>query len=472
MAKSLQEAPRTSFRLPFGLSFSDPLKADQYDSENLVIGRTSLASEPSAIYLGKLAEFEQMRRNVWLDCHGAHAVYIVGKRRSGKSYTLGVVCEGLVSDSWLRLGQPEQAVLLLDTLNIYGTFHVAAAEGAGGSNDRALWQLPNHVARVRYVAPEVTRPMIAAESTRLTVDPTWLTLEDWCGFFDIDPFADPLGHLLAVVLEAARQRWNDASTRSAGNDSGISEMVDAIDHHPDAGPFEDSTKDALRRRLRAVERLSFLSRGAPSVETLLTAGMITVCQLRDLDDRLRALIVAVLIREIMRSRARADATSRLAAARAGLQSDASESAVPVGGGLPRCWIAIDEAHNYLPSSGSLPSRPVIRRLITEGRNIGLSVIVATQQPSGLDSSIQRNADALLVHSMSMRDDIAAAEGMLNALVPESATWGTSERAAGRVFEKVVRALPQGYCLVSTDTANRVFGLRLRPRLTMHGGESY
>jgi hypothetical protein len=100
------------------------------------------------------------------------------------------------------------------------------------------------------------------------------------------------------------------------------------------------------------------------------------------------------------------------------------------------------------------------------------VVVATQQPSGLDSSIQRNADALLIHSMSMRDDIAAAEGMLNALVPESAAWGSAEKASGRVFEKIVRALPQGYCLVSTDTANRVFALRLRPRLTMHGGESY
>jgi hypothetical protein len=111
-------------------------------------------------------------------------------------------------------------------------------------------------------------------------------------------------------------------------------------------------------------------------------------------------------------------------------------------------------------------------LITEGRNIGLSVVVATQQPSGLDSSIRRNADALLIHSMSMRDDIAAAEGMLNTQVPDSGSWGAGEKSSGRVFEKMVRALPQGYCLVSTDTANRIFGLRIRPRLTMHGGESY
>lgn len=193
--------------------------------------------------------------------------------------------------------------------------------------------------------------------------------------------------------------------------------------------------------------------------------------------RIRSLIVAVLVREVMRSRGRADSASRLVAARKRLggqptqtPSDAADESRPPP--LPRCWIAIDEAHNYLPSGGSLPSRPVLRRLITEGRNIGLSVVVATQQPSGLDSSIQRNADALLVHSMSMRDDIAAAEGMLNTQTPDTATWGVAERVSGKVFEKVVRALPQGYCLVSTDSANRIFALRVRPRLTMHGGETF
>jgi DNA helicase HerA-like ATPase len=477
MTTPLESVPRTSFRLPFGIGFGEPLKADTYDSENIVIGRTAPDAAPAALYLGKLAEFEQMRRNVWLDCHGAHAVYVVGKRRSGKSYTLGALCEGLVANSWLRMGVADQAVLLIDTLNIYGTLHVAA-DMTG--RDTGLWQLPSHVANVRYVAPEVTRSTIASESTRLTIDPAWLTLEDWCGFFDIDPFADPLGHLLGVVLNGARERWQQpaGAIEVAGiARTGIEDCIYALDGDPEALRFGESTREALRRRLLALERLGFLARPSPRVEDLLASGVITVCQLRDLDDRIRSLIVAVLIREVMRARARADASSRLQSARQRLGGQRSEQEMPRGADgappvMPRCWIAIDEAHNYLPSGGSLPSRPVLRRLITEGRNIGLSVVVATQQPSGLDSSIQRNADALLVHSMSMRDDIVAAEGMINTQIPDSATWGTAERVSGKVFEKVVRALPQGYCLVSTDTANRIFGLRVRPRLTMHGGETY
>ncbi len=477
MATQLEAVPRTSFRLPFGIGFGEPLKADSYDSENIVIGRTAPDASPAALYLGKLAEFEQMRRNVWLDCHGAHAVYVVGKRRSGKSYTLGALCEGLVANSWLHMGAADQAVLLIDTLNIYGTLHVPA-DMTGG--DTRLWQLPAHVANVRYVAPEVTRSTIAAESTRLTVDPAWLTLEDWCSFFDVDPFADPLGHLLGVVLNGARDRWQQTTGAIGAQGvarTGIDDCIQVLDRNPEALHFEESTREALRRRLLALERLDFLARPSPRIEDLLAAGVVTVCQLRDLDDRIRSLIVAVLIREVMRSRARADASSRLELARMRLRDQRSESPMASTGEveirlMPRCWIAIDEAHNYLPSGGSLPSRPVLRRLITEGRKIGLSVVVATQQPSGLDSSIQRNADALLIHSMSMRDDIAAAEGMLNTQTPESASWGAAERVSGKVFEKVVRALPQGYCLVSTDTANRIFGLRVRPRVTMHGGETY
>lgn len=465
---TLADVPRTSFRLPFGIGVQDPLKVDQFDSDNLVVGRTTSRS-PSALFLGKLAEFEQMRRNVWLDCNGAHAVYVIGKRRSGKSYTLGALCEGLVADSWLRLGPPDQAVLLIDTLNIYGTLHVPSPEiGA----DRGLWQLPIGVTTVRYLAPESSRSLISAPSIRLTVDPAWLTLEDWCSLFDVDPFSDPMGHLMGAVFDVVKEKWKSATTEpSETSPSGIEDCLDVIAVHPEALQFEESTREALRRRLLALERLGFFARPSPRIVDLLSPGVITVCQVRDLDDRIRALIVAVFVREIMRERARADALSRRADADAALGRQPAGSALTEGL-LSRCWIAIDEAHNYLPSTGSLPSKPVLRRLITEGRNIGLSVVVATQQPSGLDASIQRNADVLMVHSMSMRDDIAAAEAMLNTQVPDAVTWGASERAAGRVFEKTVRALPQGYCLVSSDTASRIFGIRIRPRISMHGGEGF
>ncbi|GAH23698.1 unnamed protein product, partial [marine sediment metagenome] len=113
----------------------------------------------------------------------------------------------------------------------------------------------------------------------------------------------------------------------------------------------------------------------------------------------------------------------------------------------------------------------LRKYVNEGRNLGLSIVVATQNPSGLDPSIRRNADVLVVHSISMRDDLAATEGMLNTLAPDSFEFG-HESVSSRVFEQFVRSLPLGYALLSNDMANRVFVTKIRPRLTIHGGLEY
>ena len=141
-------------------------------------------------------------------------------------------------------------------------------------------------------------------------------------------------------------------------------------------------------------------------------------------------------------------------------------------GLPRSWIIIDEAHNYVPARGAIASRKPLKKYVDEGRNLGLSIVVATQQPSGLDPSLQRNADMLLIHSLSHHDDIVAAEGMINTAPPAEVTVDRQKIEGGRSFETLVRNLPLGYALASTDRANRLFPIRIRPRVTVHGGTDY
>lgn len=142
-------------------------------------------------------------------------------------------------------------------------------------------------------------------------------------------------------------------------------------------------------------------------------------------------------------------------------------------GLPRSWIIVDEAHNYIPAQGSVPSRKPLKKYIDEGRNLGLSIVVATQQPSGLDPSIQRNSDILLIHSLSHQDDIVAARGMINTSSPDEVTVDAKYRIpSNKTFEALVRSLPIGYVIASSDRANRLFPVRVRPRTTIHGGGDY
>lgn len=76
----------------------------------------------------------------------------------------------------------------------------------------------------------------------------------------MDPFADPLGHLLGVVTEAVVSIWQADSPATSNRHSGIADLLRIIDTHPDALQFDASTREALRRRLMALDRLDFLSR--------------------------------------------------------------------------------------------------------------------------------------------------------------------------------------------------------------------
>ena len=48
--------------------------------------------------------------------------------------------------------------------------------------------------------------------------------------------------------------------------------------------------------------------------------------------------------------------------------------------------------------------------VNEGRNIGLSLAVTTQNPAGLHQSIQRNADVLIVHKIGLKKDLPGSRG--------------------------------------------------------------
>src|SRR6266404_2802141 len=131
-----------SFRLEHGFAVRPDLTIDRLTGNELVMGQNA-PGEPEAIFLGKQAETPY--RNVWMDVRGAHVVYAMGKRRSGKSFTLGVVAEGLAAQTWIRQGATSQGVLILDTMNVYLTmpFGVLGIRGGGEGGLKGIrrWKL-------------------------------------------------------------------------------------------------------------------------------------------------------------------------------------------------------------------------------------------------------------------------------------------------------------------------------------------
>ena len=486
--------PDIRFRLPHKFAALPALTCDAMTDKGLLIGQNAPAPDPDAIFVGKHAEAGN--RNVWMDVRGAHVLYVMGKRRSGKSYTLGALAEGLVSTSWLNQGGATPAVLILDTMNVFLTMPFAVQDTLSEESPDLLaarrWQLPPEPHAPVLYSPAGSDIPSGVVARPITLRASDLGSEEWCGLFDVDPFVDPMGHLVATVhAKLSADGGTDVETGQhipARAHFTIPHMIDMLDRDREIDGFTADTRNALSRRLRTLDRMTLFGDQGLDVRDLFTPGQVTVLLLRDLDTDMRNVLVSLIVKRAMRLRAVAEQFERLAPVhrdraerlRATDPAEAAREAAAAAEcderareGLPRSWIVIDEAHNYIPARGNVPSKKPLKKYVDEGRNLGLSIVVATQQPSGLDPSIQRNADMLLIHALSHQDDIVAARGMINAAVPDEVTLDDKYKHTGqRAFEAMVRSLPVGYAIASTDRANRLFPVSIRPRTTIHGGGDY
>jgi uncharacterized protein len=485
------DIPDASFRLEHGFAVKPDLVVDRFSSSDLVMGQNASSEGLEAIYLGKQAETPY--RNVWMDVRGAHVVYAMGKRRSGKSFTLGVLAEGLAAQSWIRQGVQQQGVLILDTMNVYLTMPFGV-EGTHSDDSAAVrelrkWKLSPEQLPMTVFRPRGTETPGGVISQEITLRPADLGPEEWCGLFEVDPFADPLGHLIMELYArvATDGYVRDGNTVSPKPQFVLQDLLDALEYDRALDRYHRDTRESLRRRLDLLKRVPVFSDQGLDVRQLLQPGHISILLLRDLDQEMRSVLVALIIKRVMQLRGVAEqeermipihlakaerfaSTDKAASARETELADQCRSRALTG--LPRCWIIVDEAHNYIPARGAIVSRKPLKKYVDEGRNLGLSIVVATQQPSGLDPSIQRNADMLLIHSLSHHDDILAAQGMINTASPSEVTADKQKIEGGKTFEGLIRNLPLGYALASTDRANRLFPIRIRPRVTVHGGTDY
>jgi hypothetical protein len=485
--------PKLSFRIDPGYTFHEALHGPNFSNDDLIIGGFQKEGNNNCIFLGKVAEFDR-NKNLWLDCNGAHAIFVMGKRRSGKTYSLGNIIEGLTAKNWIKQGNFNQAVVVLDTMNVFVTMPYLVehtyAEYRIEHKELKNWKLPSENYNIIFFYPRGTNPPQEGRSKEITIRPSDLSASDWAALFGVDTYSDPLGQIITDVYEktVVTGYLNDnRETINANQNYAIVDLLNCllgcIDIQND---YKPETIRAAVARFRAIERSLIFSETGVNIKDIFKPDQLSILLLRDIDMDLRSLLIGILVKKIMVYRSESEKYERLAdtyhkkcETLQGKNHENStefrrryeEYSTKALEGLSRGWIIIDEAHNYMPSKGIIPSVEPLRKYVNEGRNLGLSIVVATQNPAGLDPAIRRNADISIIHSISMKDDIIAAEGIINTFIPDSFEFGR-EKISNRVFEQLLRSLPLGYAVISNDTFNRIFVAKLRPRITIHGGMDY
>jgi hypothetical protein len=112
-----------------------------------------------------------------------------------------------------------------------------------------------------------------------------------------------------------------------------------------------------------------------------------------------------------------------------------------------------------------PFISAMEKYVREGRNYGLSFVVATQQPTAIDPRILAQVDTLIVHKLTVQGDIDYIRKNIKSSLPEEVKYGNSILN----FDELIRSLEVGQALVSNTETDRAFVMDVRPRISVHGG---
>lgn len=446
-----------------------------------------VAGDPSArardrILLGQVAEAGP-RRKLWLDISGEQVVAVLGKRGTGKSYTLGVIAEGLAAgpgETPIAVHQTKRSGLVLDILDIFWTSQIPLSADGPPEIRKQYSLLSKSGLGPQKLNIDVWIP---AGFERLEVDPRHakslhigasdLELDDWGALFDVNMLVEPRGMLIIdLVSRVSRDGYIGQSGAAVPADPVFSfvELLSCINNDQTlAANYNENTIRAVRQRLETFGALQLFQGEATSLAEILRNGYVSVLMLGRAPDELKTVVVSVLLRRILRQRRDASFAQKRLDLQADL--DAGDKAAlrnVIDQNIPRTWVLLDEAHVLAGTDQGSVARDALIKYAKEGRNYGLSLALATQQPSAVDARLMSQVETMIIHQLtSPKDAQVALDNMRSPLPTAIRVDGTASS-----LEAVLRQLTPGVVTFSCGNAPllpRVCISTIRPRVSAHGG---
>ena len=123
-------------------------------------------------------------------------------------------------------------------------------------------------------------------------------------------------------------------------------------------------------------------------------------------------------------------------------------------------MVVDEAHEFLPREGRTAATDPLVTILREGRQPGISLVLATQQPAKIHTDVATQSDILISHRITAKIDTDALGALMQSYLREG-------------LDKLLDDLPRekGAALILDDSNEKVFPIKIRPRFTWHGGDA-
>ncbi|MGB9929048.1 MAG: ATP-binding protein [Methanosarcina sp.] len=374
---------------------------------------------------------------VYLDALKPHAVLICGKRGYGKSYTMGCILEELALLN--PIIKRRLASLVIDTMGIFWTMkHPNTFE----SQRLKSWGLDPYGLEIEIFVPA---GKVAVYSKRsIPVKPFSISIRElsgsqWCRVLKIEEVSS-LGILIVRVIESLRDK-------ERGEAYSLDEIICEI--KKDAGS-DLTSKGAAENYFKAVDSWGLFSKEGTSFSELVSGGKTTILDVSTLEnENVCAAAVSILAGKLYEASLEARRIYEKE-----LIGEASQEEK-----FPMVWLFIDEAHIFVPAKGeTLATGVLINRCLRQGRQPGLSLILATQRPASLHPDVVSQSDLLICHRLTASDDIQALETARPLYMQESLEAYLKKMGSER-----------GVALIVDDHSESVHLVRMRPRISWHGG---
>ena len=410
--------------------------------EETVVGRspsrTSLGGTRASALFGRDLSTE---RHVYFDFAKPHVCLITGKRGSGKSYTQSAIIEGIaMADETVR---QKVSVVVLDTTGIFCSMRYPNTSPSETPLLEDFGLAPSGIDAEVYV-PLNMKDSHRVKDKRFSLTASDITPENWCLTFGLDQNS-PSG---IVITRAV------SSLKKSGMNFDIDDIIEEVNRDRRA---VSQTQEALENRLEAAKSWGIFSSQGLSIDDIIAGGKISIIDLSQLyysaeTWSVRSLVVALIAERILSSLIGKRRDSQLHS----VEQSESEFAT----GCPQVWLMIDEAHQFLPSGGTTAASWPLKRMIREGRQPGVSLVLATQQPGKLDTDAITQCDVAITHHITSKPDIDGLNRIMHTYQKHN-------------IQNLLSQLPKrpGAALIIDDTRETIESVQVRPKITLHAGDS-
>ena len=397
----------------------------------------------------KMGQTTSLSTGIYVDVLRSHVVSVFGKRGSGKSFSLGAIAEGMMAlspDLTKNL-----SVVIFDTMGIFWTMKYE------NRKDEALlkeWNLPFQRFNARLYVPFGSFSDYKGRGIPVdlpfSISPTELSAGDWCSIFDIEP-TSAFGTLIGRAIFVLRKQQPSFSIQD------IISIVNKDDR------TNDEVKAAVENMFSSAEDWGLFSEKSTPVSDLAIGGQITVLDISPyavsgIKSNIRALVISIVSKKLFNERMiirKAEELSSIRQATSFSRRTADEKKE-----MPLVWLFLDEAHEFLPKDGTTPASNSLITILREGRQPGISLVLASQQPGQIHTDVMTQSDIVIAHRVTARIDVDALGALMQSYMREG-------------LDKSLDDLPRvkGAALLFDDTNERLYPMRVRPRITWHGGSS-